>query len=553
VGSVTHDGGNPDLSMLQERGKIILRILIPILIIAAIWFTGRGELQMIDIGRTVIILQTLPGWMIISLLLAGLAAVAAITLYDLVIVRALGLQVSRVKVLQTAWVATTFNNFLGFAGLTGPAVRILFYRGQGIETRDILQLTVLLVSAALTGISGLAAAASLGLTDASAAFQVYPSLRWLLLAATAYLPLFLLAQAWPWLARKLNMGQEVPPRFLWTLITISHLQWLAAGTFFWLVSELLVGSLSLAQGLGVYTAGLVVGVVSLTPGGIGSMDLVLLMFLQRLGLAANDALSVVLLFRLNYFVFPWVAGLLLTAVSLSKPSPAEEVECEDLCTLPEGYGLWRKVWGWPAQVRYIGDVAVIILAALVFLSGIALLWAAATPDFPPRLMLIFQIFTPLMRLSHHLTVGVGVLLIVLSRRIRLRVFRAYQAVLVLLILGAVFTVLKGMNYREAIFLLLVAGLLWLTRHRFDRNNMPLAVGSFFFWLLLTAVIVFYYSQLGAAVSQYLAEVPVPDLVEGTIILPADEIRRGALKSLAVSWLVFGLWLTVRPPRIRRRI
>ena len=530
-------------------GKTLLRIIVPIAMIAVIYFTGRSELKMIDVGHTFLILQNLPLRIIAILFLAGLAAVGTITLYDLVIIKALHLPVKRHKVFQTAWIATTFNNFLGFAGLTGPAVRILFYRNQGIETKDILQLTVLLVTSALTGLAGLSAVVSIGLLDAQAAFQVYPSLRWLVMAAAAYLPVFLLAQSWPWLARKLNMGMEIKPRFVWALIGVSHLQWLSAGTFFWLVSELFVNRLSFVQGLGIYTVGVVVGVLSLTPGGIGSMDLVLLMFLQRFGILANDALTVVLLFRLNYFLFPWIIGLILSAVSLLSISGREEGRGEELEELPEDYVWWKKAWDWPAQVHFIGEVAVIGLTALVFLSGLMLLIAAATPAIPPRLMM-YQLFSPLMHLSLHLSVGVGILLIVLSRWIRLKVYRAYVAVLYLLATGAVFTMIKGMNYREAIFLLLVAALLWLSRGRFDRNNLPQALGSLVFWLLLTTAIVYSYSQLGSAISAHMTELPVPDLVEDLFVVPAAEIRLGALRSLIISWLCFGLWLVVKPPRIR---
>lgn len=68
-----------------------------------------------------------------------------------------------------------------------------------------------------------------------------------------------------------------------------------------------------------------------------------------------------------------------------------------------------------------------------------------------------------MRLSHQLSVVIGIMLIVLSRGISLRIKRAYSWTMLLLCTGAIFTFTKAFDYEEAIILLVITLLLWMSR------------------------------------------------------------------------------------------
>ncbi len=55
----------------------------------------------------------------------------------------------------------------------------------------------------------------------------------------------------------------------------------------------------------------VAGLISFIPGGIGSFDLIAIVGLKEMGYSANSALSITILFRLYYFIVPWIIGVIL--------------------------------------------------------------------------------------------------------------------------------------------------------------------------------------------------------------------------------------------------
>lgn len=140
------------------------------------------------------------------------------------------------------------------------------------------------------------------------------------------------------------------------------------------------------------------------------------------------------------------------------------------------------------------------LGKLVLASGLILLLSTATPGLLYRLKITEEILSfSIMQLSHHLSVLIGFMLILLSRGITLRVRSAYIWTSILLFSGSVFAVAKGFDYEEALFLLLVALILWISRSRFYRISAPVSRQSTIWWLALTSVIALSYYLLGSHV------------------------------------------------------
>src|SRR5690606_19636499 len=84
---------------------------------------------------------------------------------------------------------------------------------------------------------------------------------------------------------------------------------------------------------------------------------------------------------------------------------------------------------------------------------------------------------PIMQVSHQLTVAAGFILLGLSRGIEYKVKRAYHLSILVLSLAAIFSVLKGIDYEETIFMLFVALLLFMSKKRFYRENYVMTWGK----------------------------------------------------------------------------
>ena len=130
---------------------------------------------------------------------------------------------------------------------------------------------------------------------------------------------------------------------------------------------------------------------------------------------------------------------------------------------------WRLAWL---------ELAPPLAAILAFGAGIALLSSAAQPAIPDRLQALLENW-PLaaIELSHFLASIIGVLLLLVGGGLWRRLDGAHTLAVVLLVLGASFSLLKALDFEEATLLALTAGILILSRAAFFRHS-QLTVGLF---------------------------------------------------------------------------
>ena len=130
-----------------------------------------------------------------------------------------------------------------------------------------------------------------------------------------------------------------------------------------------------------------------------------------------------------------------------------------------------------------------IFAVLAFGAGALMLASAVTPEFDSRLRQLTGVVSPiLIDLSHFVGSIAGFLLLLLSAGLWRRRRGAYWAALLVLAVGAVFSVLKGLDWEQATDLLVVAALLAPCRTAFNRRSRlsePLRPS----WLLLLTAVV----------------------------------------------------------------
>jgi lysyl-tRNA synthetase class 2 len=115
-----------------------------------------------------------------------------------------------------------------------------------------------------------------------------------------------------------------------------------------------------------------------------------------------------------------------------------------------------------------------LLSLIAALAGIVGLVSAMTPEWSGRLSTMQDYLSPVgPRVADGLTVAASFGLLVLARGLARRRHRAWGAAIVLLAVGALLHLLKGLDFEEAAFDLAVLGLLWWRRADFDAAGDPL--------------------------------------------------------------------------------
>ena len=439
-----------------------LRRGVPPLLVLVTGVLAWFALQGFDFQALQQVVRQIPLWLLLVLQALALIAVFEMVLYDLWLARRLKVDLPPARLVRYSWVANTMNNLIGLSGLAGSGIRILLLTRDGVATRLASLYSGVIMLAVPVGLSVLVLAAlALGETDLAPSSLPRWAVNTVLIVYAAYLPVFLAVAASRAILHRVLSGEI---RLGWggglTLVGISVLDWLLAVLVAW-------GCLAAAGAptgpeifLTAFTFAATLGIMSLIPGGIGVFDASLLVMLTAAAVPAESAAAGLLIFRLVYYVVPWVIGLYLGSGLLGRR------EGPTLTGLARHWqdnpllGLLRL------PLQFIASLGVRLLGLLIFATGLVLLASAALPGVEDRVEhLLLVLPLPALELSHFLSVGVGVLLIALSRGIDQQVRSAYQVAMPLLLAGALLSLLKGAAAGQALFLLTVAGSAVVTPRR----------------------------------------------------------------------------------------
>nr|WP_291636777.1 bifunctional lysylphosphatidylglycerol flippase/synthetase MprF [Clostridium sp.]MBK5236813.1 bifunctional lysylphosphatidylglycerol flippase/synthetase MprF [Clostridium sp.] len=480
-------------SLISHR-KNILKVTFSILIVFLIYFEGKKELSSLNLAASLSLLRSSDPIKLFLFFITGSVAVSCMTLYDYFIIKNLKYNISLLKTWRISWISNTFNNFLGFGGLTGAGIRTMLYKEENVSNKECLFINVLLVPATTTGLSLLAL---LGIFNILPIRPILAEHKWFSIAVFSfaiYLFVYLLLFKIKWIRTKvlpegISVNNSAPLRL--ELIFASIFEWTGAGLFFWYICSNFTSNISPLQVFSILTVAASVGILSMVPGGLGSFDLVSILGLQLVGASPSAALAILFIYRVFYYVIPWILGAIMAIIGMITKKQ------EEVVAVPS---LFNKFLTFPKENIYLSNFGIWTLSLMIFVSGIILLISAATPSITGRFELLSDFTSlPVMHISHRISIAIGLMLLVLSWRIKEKLKRAFKWTLFLLILGALSTFIKGLDFEEAIFLLIVALLLWLSKSRFYRESAPIKKRTLALYLLITATSIFLYAMLGNSI------------------------------------------------------
>jgi phosphatidylglycerol lysyltransferase len=346
-----------------------------------------------------------------------------------------------------------FSNFLGFHLFTGGAVRFRTYSRSGLDAGEIGQVVLLtwmglwLAFAALVGL-----ALVIDPDGVPVMKMLYPAADRLVGLALlgALVALYFIAGPQ---GREITFFQwrfPLPRRsmvLVQLLVGIIDLMASAAVLYVLLPADAQAGP---ALFLTVYMSAVILGSISHVPGGIGVFEATLIAGLGLQGRA--DILASLLAYRLIYYFLPF-----LIAVAV-------------LAAIEAGVIRGKLTARFVGSAKAIKAIVPPVAAAVVFISGVVLLFSGATPGVPDRLELL-EDWLPLtvVESSHFLGSLAGLALLVIAHGLQRRLFSAWAVAVAVLFAGAAFSLVKGLDWEEATTLALSALFLLLSRQAFYRR------------------------------------------------------------------------------------
>ena len=393
-------------------------------------------------------------WQIAGALALTIGSYVMLTLYDVLALRIIGRPLPYRTAALASFTSYTLSHNLGFALLTGGSARYRVYSAAGLDTADIVKVVATASLTFWSGVVVMAGAAlalhagGLELAGVTIPASVQRGIGIAILIVTLGVLAMLRGPArevklWHWRLRCPSLPQAL------AMIATSAIDLALAS------AALLI----LVPGAGLhafpafflgYALAIIAALVTHVPGGVGGFEAVMLAVLPDTD--PSHVLAALILYRLIYYVFPLlVAGALLA--------------------IHERRQLRKPL----AAIRAVGlamhGLAPTFLAALVFVGGVVLLVSGSLPAIHARLRDLHAFIPlPFVEASHIAASLAGTALLLIAPALYRRLDAAFHLCRTLLLAGALFSLVKGVDYEEAMILLIIAGLLQLSRTAFYRKT-----------------------------------------------------------------------------------
>jgi phosphatidylglycerol lysyltransferase len=418
-------------------------------------------------------LAAIPPHHIFGAVLLTIASYVLLTFYDMLAQRIVGVRAPLGLTMRAAFTSYALSHTLGFGAITGGSARLRIYGTIGIAPAKVARIIVIAGVSFWIGVgigAGVALAALTAPLDlgvmviipvvAHVAGALILGLVVLLAAITALRPDLLkplrpmigTLNARTVLALAIVSTVDLACAALALYLLLPHEQW------------------HFARFMLAYAMGITLGLVTHIPGGLGVFEAVILATLPDE--AADAGVAALIAYRVIYYVLPFSLALVLNGA------------IEAIGVAP----LLRRL---TAPLRRVAlDASPVLFGAMSFAGGLVLLLSGALPAEHDRIRsLVLLLPLPFIETSHLAASLVGTALLLVAPALTVRLASGMRTARALFVLGALFSLAKGLDFEEATVMLVMAGLLQMAAPAFYRGRTGAFSTHNLRWLAAAAVAV----------------------------------------------------------------
>ena len=454
------------------------RRAITILLVALIAAFGFEALRLtihdVHLSNVRRAIDDVSGARIVLALALTVLSYLALTLYDRTALKIIGRpQRWRVAALAS-FTSYTLSHNLGLSVLTGGSARFRVYRTAGLEIGDIVRVGAIASATFWAGVFAVTGIALLILPDSLTIGPLTLSTVACRLSGIMLLALTVTPVIATMLGKRriavLRWSMPVPAiRDQGVLAAMSLIDLIAAAAaLFVLIPG--AGAAAFPHFFCAYAIAVIAALITHVPGGLGVFEAVMLAVVPG---DQGAIVAALLLYRIIYYLLP-----LLSAGGLVAVIEGRRLRRPTGTPIATGLSLFDRA------ARALAPSAVTLL---VFTGGCVLLLSGALPGVKPRLDGLDDVLPlPLIEGSHLAASLFGTALLLIAPALNARMRSGFQAARLLLIGGAIFSLVKGLDYEEAVILCSIAALLQYCRAGFYRKGALVSEPINAFWIAAAA-------------------------------------------------------------------
>ncbi|NDC37326.1 MAG: bifunctional lysylphosphatidylglycerol flippase/synthetase MprF [Proteobacteria bacterium] len=438
--------------MTRNLGKLFGHLLAAALFVGATLILYR-ELQGYHYEEVARSFSHIPRGRVALAIFLTFASYLILSGYDYLALRYIGRRLPYRRTALASFVAYALSHSLGFSALTGSAARYRFFSLWGLSAGEIARSVSFSVVAFWLGFSGICGAV-LAIDPVTLPSKVVT--HWVPLRLVGFVLLGLaLGFALVSILRTERLTVfgyplEVPrAKLTLRVIGLGVVDWLvAAAVLFVLLPH---QAISFPHFLGIFLVAQIIGVISHVPGGLGLFEAVMFAVLGK-SVPGSSLAAILLAYRLIYYLAPLLLSTILFLLY------------EILSRSPLLAGVIK-----PLSVQ-LSALVPRFLTLAVFVAGAVLVISGASPPIHGRFAWIATLLPlSIIEVSHFIASVSGIGLILLARGLQQRLDFAWVCSCALLVLGAVASLFKGLDFEESAVLGTMFILLFLSRSHFYRR------------------------------------------------------------------------------------
>lgn len=421
----------------------IIKIVFFILIAAIVIKEFGGILKTFDLSLFLKYAHELSIINILIIVALGIISYIPLSFYDFVLKSRANMNISNKKLYKFSWIISSISSIAGFGGSTAIFLKSNLYK-DFIEDKDLLlKESSRIVALNFTGFSMVCLIYAILHIGEKFKFNLS---NIIIYGIAMYLPgliIYLMIKY-----GKNKDKQYVIDSIKIMLISVS--EWIT--TIILIVSILMIlkANVSVAKIFPVFVLAITASILGMTPGGIGTFDVTMLVGLQALGVPSEKVLLALFLYRVSYYIVPLLIGLGLYVNELNKTVSSEAKELIELVTSKISYYIL-------VTLIFIAGILAIVLPLMNYLN--------INTKLDINNMIYFKEF------SNDIVIVLGIILLILSKFLLSHKDKSiYITTLTSLVLFTGVAVYLEFEFKEILFLILVIAMLISSKKEFYRNS-----------------------------------------------------------------------------------
>lgn len=355
--------------------------------------------------------------------------------YDLILNRFANCEKSIKYTIKRSIIINSFNNLIGFGGLINMGLRFRYFAKEN-DDKKLLKFLAKSFLFDLTGISFLSLITLISLIIYKSTIII--NYKYWLIGGILYGPLILIVSLY-----KNTDEFHISKKYSLDVSLTSIVEWTSAMLFFISIAYVLNLKIKFFPVAAIFVVANLIGLISFIPGGLGSFDLAIITILSSIGINTNEVFTWLILYRLFYYIVPFIIGILFF-----------------ISDLGESFDLKNdKI---PSKI--VKSIGLDLLCLILYILGALMVTSISVPDNLSKIRL-FKGFNLLNAnlIYQFLSLLLGFSFILLGRANRKRVKSAVKATIIYLLIALFYCILSGFSFIEISLIIISLILITFTR------------------------------------------------------------------------------------------